>query len=180
MHAQNVDVRLEWRETLLRYRWFGLLALGFVLLLLAPWPERAFWLKDVPGRTDYGWLGWGLVLSFTETALCGRVGKQLVDYFGTKYALLVSSWTGGAVATLLALSMGPGEVALLPVMTFIAMANVVQLLGARPVFVDVDPDTLVVSPDLIARAVTTRAGARQHDPGGHVRSKPFGKESGCA
>jgi hypothetical protein len=71
MQVQNVDVRLEWKETLLRYRWFGLLALGFVLLLLVPWPQRAFWLRDVPGQTDHGRrLVWDLGLSFAETALC--------------------------------------------------------------------------------------------------------------
>ena len=95
----------------------------------------------------------------TSGPVSRRVEKQLVDYFGTKYALLVSSWTSGAVATLLALGVGPGDEVLVPAMTFIATANVVQLLGARPVFVDVDPDTLLVSPDLIARAVTTRTKA---------------------
>src|SRR5262249_15482218 len=44
-------------------------------------------------------------------------------------------------------------------MTFVATANVVELLGARPVFVDVDPETLLVSTDLVARAVTPRTKA---------------------
>jgi hypothetical protein len=72
MHAHNVDVRSERKETVQRYRWFGLLALGFVLLLLVPWLQRAFWLKDPPGRMEYWWglWLWGLRLPFTETALC--------------------------------------------------------------------------------------------------------------
>ncbi len=95
----------------------------------------------------------------TSGAVGRQVEKQIADYFGTKHALLVSSWTSGAIATLLALDVGPGEEVIVPAMTFIATANVVELLGARPVFVDVDPETLLVSPDLIARAVTPRTKA---------------------
>jgi dTDP-4-amino-4,6-dideoxygalactose transaminase len=95
----------------------------------------------------------------TSGAVGRQVEKQIADYFGTKHALLASSWTSGAIATLLALDIGPGEEVIVPAMTFIATANVVELLGARPVFVDVDPETLLVSTDLIARAVTPRTKA---------------------
>jgi len=97
---------------------------------------------------------------FLTSGSVGReVEKQIADYFGAKHALLVSNWTSGAIATLLAFDIGPGDEVIVPAMTFIATANVVELLGARPVFVDVDPETLLVSPDMIARAVTPRTKA---------------------
>jgi UDP-4-amino-4-deoxy-L-arabinose-oxoglutarate aminotransferase len=88
----------------------------------------------------------------------GPIGKeveaQLSEYFDVKHAKLVNSWTNGAVATLLALDIGPGDEVIVPAMTFIATANVVELVGAKPVFVDCDPDTLLVTPDLIKSAIT--------------------------
>jgi UDP-4-amino-4-deoxy-L-arabinose-oxoglutarate aminotransferase len=88
----------------------------------------------------------------------GPIGKdveaQLSDYFGVKHSKLVNSWTNGAVATLLALDIGPGDEVIVPAMTFIATANVVELVGAKPVFIDCDPDTLLITPELIKAAIT--------------------------
>ena len=88
----------------------------------------------------------------------GPIGKeveaQLSEYFDVKHAKLVNSWTNGAVATLLALDIGPGDEVIVPAMTFIATANVVELVGAKPVFIDCDPDTLLVTPELIKAAIT--------------------------
>lgn len=93
----------------------------------------------------------------------GAVGKaveaQLCGFFGVPSALLVNSWTNGAVAALLAMDVGPGDEVIVPAMTFIATANVVELLGARPVFVDVAPDTLLLQPQAVAAAVTPRTKA---------------------
>jgi UDP-4-amino-4-deoxy-L-arabinose-oxoglutarate aminotransferase len=88
----------------------------------------------------------------------GPIGKeveaQLSEYFDVKHAKLVNSWTNGAVATLLALDIGPGDEVIVPAMTFIATANVVELVGAKPVFIDCDPDTLLITPELIKAAIT--------------------------
>jgi UDP-4-amino-4-deoxy-L-arabinose-oxoglutarate aminotransferase len=88
----------------------------------------------------------------------GPIGKeveaQLCEYFGAKHAKLVNSWTNGAVATLLAMDIGPGDEVIVPAMTFIATANVVELVGAKPVFIDCDPDTLLITPELIKPAIT--------------------------
>ena len=88
----------------------------------------------------------------------GPIGKeveaQLSEYFNVKHTKLVNSWTNGAVATLLAMDIGPGDEVIVPAMTFIATANVVELVGARPVFVDCDPDTLLITPELIKAAIT--------------------------
>ena len=93
----------------------------------------------------------------------GRVSKnveeQLCRFFDVPHALLANSWTNGAVGTLLALGIRQGDEVIVPAMTFVATANVAELLGAKPVFVDVDETTLMLTPDGVARALTpnTRA-----------------------
>jgi dTDP-4-amino-4,6-dideoxygalactose transaminase len=90
----------------------------------------------------------------------GDVGKaveaQLADFFGTKHAGLTNSWTNGAMASLMALDVGPGDEVIVPAMTFISSANVVELLGARPVFVDVEADTLLLSFTALRAAISPR------------------------
>ncbi len=88
-----------------------------------------------------------------------KVERQLEKFFNVPHALLSNSWTNGALAVLLAMDIGPGDEVIVPAMTFIASANVVELLGARPVFVDVDPKTLLMRPDDIIPALSenTRA-----------------------
>jgi len=106
-----------------------------------------------------------LVAKVLETPFLtsGPIGKdveaQLCGYFGVKHAKLVNSWTNGAVATLLAMDIGPGDEVIVPAMTFIATANVVELVGAKPVFIDCDPVTLLITPELIKAAITTKTKA---------------------
>ena len=101
-----------------------------------------------------------LVAEVLETPFLtsGPIGKQvenqLQEYFNVKHAKLVNSWTNGAVATLLALDIGPGDEVIVPAMTFIATANVVELVGAKPVFIDCDPDTLLITPELVKAAIS--------------------------
>jgi dTDP-4-amino-4,6-dideoxygalactose transaminase len=88
-----------------------------------------------------------------------RVEASLCEFFGTTDALLVNSWTNGALAVLLAIGVGPGDEVIVPAMTFIASANIVELLGAKAVFVDVNPATLLLDPQAAAAAVTSRTRA---------------------
>ena len=94
----------------------------------------------------------------TPILTSGAVGKsveaQLSEFFSTKYAGLCNSWTNGALAALLAMDIGPGDEVIVPAMTFISSANIVEILGARPVFVDVAPDTLLISLEALRVAVT--------------------------
>lgn len=97
---------------------------------------------------------------FLTSGSVGRaVEQQLCEYFGAKHALLVNSWTNGAVAALLALDIGAGDEVIVPAQTFIATANVAELIGAKAVFVDVDPDTLLMRPDSLRAAITPRTKA---------------------
>jgi len=88
----------------------------------------------------------------------GNVGKaveaQIAAFFDLPHALLVNSWTNGALAVLLAHGVGPGDEVIVPALTFAATANVVQLLGAKVVFADVDPHTLLITPEEVRTRLT--------------------------
>jgi UDP-4-amino-4-deoxy-L-arabinose-oxoglutarate aminotransferase len=116
-------------------------------------------------RHDLGPDHASLVAKVLSTAYLtsGNVGREveekLCGYFGAKHAALVNSWTNGAVAALLALDIGPGDEVIVPAQTFIATANVAELIGAKPVFVDVDPGTLLMRPEDVRTALTPRTRA---------------------
>jgi dTDP-4-amino-4,6-dideoxygalactose transaminase len=77
----------------------------------------------------------------------------------TADAVAVSSGTAALHLAVLALGLGPGDEVLVPAYTFPATANVVALAGARPVLVDVDPETMNVDPAAAHAAVTPRTRA---------------------
>lgn len=79
--------------------------------------------------------------------------------FGCKHAIAVSSATGGMHVTLMALGIGPGDEVITPSQTWVSTLNMIVLLGAEPVMIDVDPDTLMVSAESIAAAITTKTKA---------------------
>ena len=88
-----------------------------------------------------------------------RIEERLAGYCGTRYAVGCASGTDALMMSLMALGVGPGDAVFCPPFTFMATAEVVALLGATPVFVDVDPLTCNMDAarlDLAVRAV--RAG----------------------
>jgi perosamine synthetase len=76
-----------------------------------------------------------------------------------EHAVVLSSGTAALHLAVLALGIGPGDEVIVPAYTFPATANVVALAGARPVLVDVDPETMNVRPEAVADAVTDRTRA---------------------
>lgn len=98
-------------------------------------------------------------LFLTSGNVCRTVEAQLCRYFGSAHASLVNSWTNGAHAALLALGIRPGDEVIIPAMTFVATANIIELVGAKPIFVDVDSDTLLMTIDATLAAVTDRTKA---------------------
>jgi perosamine synthetase len=83
----------------------------------------------------------------------------LADACGVDHAVAVSSGTAALHLSVLALGIGAGEEVIVPAYTFPATANVVALAGAKPVLVDVDPETMNVRPEAVADAVTERTRA---------------------
>lgn len=79
--------------------------------------------------------------------------------FGCKEAIAVSSATGGMHVTLMALGIGPGDEVITPSQTWVSTLNMIVLLGAEPVMIDVDPDTLMVRAEDVAAAITPRTKA---------------------
>jgi dTDP-4-amino-4,6-dideoxygalactose transaminase len=78
---------------------------------------------------------------------------NLADYCGAKFCLSCSSGTDALVLALMAKNIGPGDAVFVPSFTFAATAEVVVLLGATPVFVDILPDTFNIDPDSLALAI---------------------------
>ncbi|MCC2956194.1 DegT/DnrJ/EryC1/StrS family aminotransferase [Massilia sp. IC2-477] len=78
---------------------------------------------------------------------------------GDVEAIAVNSATAGLHLALESVGIGPGDEVIVPTMTFTATAEVVRYLGARPVFVDIDPATLNISPAAVAAAITPRTRA---------------------
>jgi UDP-4-amino-4-deoxy-L-arabinose-oxoglutarate aminotransferase len=95
----------------------------------------------------------------TTGSACKAVEAELCAYFGRKHAVLSNSWTNGAAATLMAMDIGPGHEVIVPAMTFIATSNIAELVGAKPVFIDVEPQTLLITPQAIKSALTPQTRA---------------------
>lgn len=88
-----------------------------------------------------------------------RFEADLAEVAGVPAALALSSGTAALHLALLLLGVEPGDDVLVPTQTFVATANVVTYLGARPVFVDSDPATWTIDPDLVATELKARARA---------------------
>ena len=73
--------------------------------------------------------------------------QEFAAYIGTKHAVAVNSGTSGLQLCLRALGIHPGDEVLVPSYTFIAAANVIRIEQAVPVFVDVDPDSYLLTPE---------------------------------
>ena len=85
--------------------------------------------------------------------------RQFAEYVGAKYAIAVSSCTAALHLSLEAIGLLAGDEVLLPTTTFTATAEVVTYLGARPVFVDIDPHTMNMNPADVEQRITPRTRA---------------------
>src|SRR6202521_7991 len=95
-----------------------------------------------------GWLTQGERVQQFETAVA--------QYVGAGRAVAVSNCTTALHLALLAASVRPGDEVICPAFSFIATANAIVHAGARPVFVDIDPRTYNIDPELVEAAITPR------------------------
>jgi dTDP-4-amino-4,6-dideoxygalactose transaminase len=85
----------------------------------------------------------------------------MAERIGVAGALALTSGTAALHLGLLLLGVGPGDDVLVPTQTFVATANVVTYLGARPVLVDSHPDTWTLDPGLVTAELAERAGTNR-------------------
>jgi len=88
-----------------------------------------------------------------------RFEQQLADLLGCKHVVAVTSGTSALFLALAASDIGSGDEVIVPDITFIATANAVTMAGAKPVLVDIDPDTLNLSPAEFKKAITSKTKA---------------------
>jgi len=108
-------------------------------------------LAAVKSVFESGWITTGPKNAELEEAFCQLTGNQ--------HAIAVSSATAGMHVTLLALGIQPGDEVITPSLTWVSTINIITLLGATPVMIDIDRDTLMVTPELIEAAITPRTRA---------------------
>lgn len=99
--------------------------------------------------------------------------KRLAEFVGVNHAISCASGTDALLMALMAHNVTPGDAIFTTPFTFIATAEVIQLLGATPIFVDIDPKTYNIDPDKLERAVFALKAndSRLHPlPGIHNRS----------
>lgn len=98
-----------------------------------------------------GWITTGPKNQALEQAFC--------ELTGNKHAIAVSSATAGMHVALMALGIQAGDEVITPSLTWVSTLNMIVLLGAEPVMIDVDRDTLMVTPESIEAAITPRTRA---------------------
>jgi len=85
--------------------------------------------------------------------------KHAASYLGVKHAIAVSNGTASLHLALIALEIGQGDEVIVPAFSYIATANVVEVVGAKPVFVDIDINTFNIDISKIKDAITDRTKA---------------------
>jgi len=95
-----------------------------------------------------GWITTGPRTAAFEEAFC--------RYVGCTRAIALASATAGMHLVLKAMGIGPGDEVITPSMTWVSTVNLIVLAGAAPVFADIDRDTLMISPDALENALSSR------------------------
>lgn len=80
--------------------------------------------------------------------------SQLAEYVGARHCVAMGSGTTALHIALMALDIGPGDEVITTPFSFFATAEVIYLLGAKPVYVDIDPATYLIDPALLEAAIT--------------------------
>jgi dTDP-4-amino-4,6-dideoxygalactose transaminase len=86
----------------------------------------------------------------------GAFESELAGHLGTPHAIGVANGTDALVLALRAMGVGPGDDVVVPSFTFYASAEAIAVIGANPVFCDIDPATFCATPDTVRAALTPR------------------------
>ncbi len=105
-------------------------------------------INEVVATLRSGWITTGPKTKRFET--------NLAAYLGASGALALNSCTAALHTALVTLGVGPGDEVITTPLTFAASVNVIEHVGARPVLVDVEADTLNIDPAMVERAITPR------------------------
>jgi dTDP-4-amino-4,6-dideoxygalactose transaminase len=108
-------------------------------------------IREVVATLRSGWLGTGPKVTAFE--------KIFAEYTGARYALAVNSCTAALHLSMLVAGIGPGDEVITTPLTFCATANAVIHAGAKPVFVDVEKNTMNIDPEKIEDAITPQTKA---------------------
>jgi len=108
-------------------------------------------IDEVVATLKSGWLTTGKKTQLFE--------KNFADYTGAKYAIALSSCTAALFLSLIVEGIQAGDEVITTPFTFVSTANVVHHLGAKPVFVDIEPDTYNIDPEKISLAITSKTKA---------------------
>jgi len=117
---------------------------------IEPWIDEAelFYLKKV---IDSSYV--------TEYSLTSEFEEEIKKLTGAKYAVAYTNGTAALFACIVNLGIGAGDEVIVPNMTFVATSNAVLMAGAKPIFCEVDKNTLCIDPDEILKLITPRTKA---------------------
>ena len=99
--------------------------------------------------------------AFTSGPAVAAFEADFAQYCGVRHCIGVNSGTSALHLALIACGVGTGDEVITVPMTFVATAWAISYVGARPVFVDIEPDTCTVDVDQVKRAITSRSRAIQ-------------------
>ncbi len=119
-----------------------------------PLMSPAFTEGDIQAVTDV--LRSGMLVQGKNVA---ALEERICAYTGAKHAIALSNGTATLHLALLTLGIGPGDEVIVPALSYVATANVVELVGATPIFVDVKERSFNIDPKLIEAAITPRTKA---------------------
>lgn len=97
--------------------------------------------------------------AFIQGPQVATFAKELAEFTGAKHVIPCANGTDALQIAMMALEYKPGDEIILPVHTYVATAEVIALLGLKPVFVEVDSQTFNIDPELIVKKITPKTKA---------------------
>jgi dTDP-4-amino-4,6-dideoxygalactose transaminase len=115
--------------------------------------------REIGAELDAAWRQVSSSASFIGGECVDRFEAEWAEYCGTKHCVGLSNGTAALQLALTGLGIGAGDEIIVPANTFVATAAAVAAAGATPVFVDVDPATLLMTAPAMEAAITPRTAA---------------------